>query len=90
MVEVSYNVDSSTDVTVGEVIVTITTDFSGVDWVCLCSVANSSTAVILGANYDVKGAGVVTVRTIVEAGNRTDPSATSGNASWSTAGFGDQ
>lgn len=90
VIETSYNVASTSDVTAGTCIISIATDFSGVDWCCLTSVANSSATVILGHNYDAKSASAVTVRTVVEAGGVTDPSAASGNASWSCAGFGDQ
>ena len=88
-IETSYNITSVADTATGAMTVTIATDFSSVDWACQVTRAEDDLTLVYSATYDAKAAGTVILRSAVEAGSGSDPTAASGNASWSMTGFGD-
>ena len=88
-IELDYNVDSVADTATGSATYTITTDFSSVDWACQVSRAEDDLTLVYSATYNAKAAGTVVVNSVVEAGSGSDPSSSSGNATWSCCGFGD-
>lgn len=85
----SYNITSVADTATGVMTVTIANDFSDENWACFVCKASSNAGNAASALYDSKAAGSVVLRSIVEGGAGEDPSATSGNASWSFMGMGD-
>lgn len=85
----SYNITGVADTGVGIATVTIANDFSDANWSCIVSRSEDDMTLVYSATYDAKTAGTVILRSVVEAGSASDPSAASGNASWSFAGFGD-
>lgn len=86
----SYNITSVADTATGQMTVTIATDFSDANWACLVSRAEDDITLVYSATYDAKAAGSVVLSSAVEGGSGSDPSSSSGNASWSMVGFGDQ
>jgi hypothetical protein len=85
----SYNITSVADTATGAMTVTIATDFSDANWACFVGRAEDDLTLAYSVTYDAKAAGSVILRSAVEAGSGSDPSAGSGNASWSFIGFGD-
>lgn len=85
----SYNVTSIADTATGAMTVTIATDFSDANWACQVTRAEDDLTLVYSSTYDAKTAGTVILRSAVEAGSGSDPTAGSGNASWSFCGFGD-
>lgn len=85
----SYNVTSLTDTATGTMTVTIATDFSSANWACVVSRAEDDLTLVYSSTYNAKAAGSVAINSVVEAGGGSDPTSSSGNASWSMAGFGD-
>ncbi len=85
----SYNITSLADTATGTMTVTIATDFSSANWACLVSRAEDDLTLVYSATYNAKTAGVVALNSVVEAGSGSDPTSSSGNASWSFAGYGD-
>lgn len=85
----SYNITSIADTATGIMTVTIANDFSSANWACVVSRAEDDITLVYSSTYNAKTAGVVALNSAVEAGSGSDPSSSSGNASWSFAGFGD-
>lgn len=79
----SFNVTSITDIGVGQVTVTIGTDFASANWACFPAIASGGGTTTF-PNYANKFAGSVTVQSISLADTFVDPRA------YSVAGFGAQ
>ncbi len=88
-VETSYNITSVADTATGQMTVTIAADFSSVDWPCLIGRAEDDLTLVYSVTYNAKDAGSVVLHSVVEAGGGSDPSSSSGNATWSMLGMGD-
>lgn len=80
----SYNVTSITDTGLGQLTVTIGTDFSSADWCCVALVASTSDAGVTGQS--TKAAGSVLIYAF---GGTADPGS-GGNPGWNVMGLGDQ
>lgn len=81
--DVNYNVTSLTDTGVGDLLVTISTDFSSANW--SANVAVSAGASSVGATHNVSTMAAGTLRVVnIETDNLTDP------AYWCVQGWGDQ
>lgn len=79
----SYNVTSITDVGAGDLTITIGTDFSSADWVCVFGI--SANAVALRHTYvNAQAAGSVELR------NTNATPALADAAAWFVVGYGDQ
>lgn len=78
----SYNVTSITDTGVGQLTVTIATDFASVNWAGLVTIEPSAAALISDMRSKAVGSVLVTAFTLVPAFD--DP------AAWNVVGFGDQ
>jgi hypothetical protein len=85
----SYNMTSVADTATGQMTNTIATDFSNANWACFISRAEDDLTLVYSVTYDAKAAGSVIMNSVVEAGGGSDPSSSSGNASWSFLGLGD-
>jgi hypothetical protein len=85
----SYNITSLADTATGTQTVTIATDFSSANWCCQVTRSEDDLTLVYSATYNAKTAGVVAMNSAVEAGSGSDPTSSSGNASWSMTGFGD-
>lgn len=81
----SYNVASITDTGAGQLTVTIDTDFSSADWVCLATTESSTAGVtVVVMSTTAKTTGSVLINTSVIGSGLSDPVA------YHLAGFGDQ
>lgn len=85
----SYNITSVADTATGTMTVTIATDFSSANWCCMVTRAEDDLTLVYSSTYNAKTAGVVALNSAVEAGSGSDPTSSSGNASWSFCGLGD-
>jgi hypothetical protein len=85
----SYNITSIANTGTGVMTVTIATDFSSANWACHVTRSEDDVTLVYSSTYDAKAAGSVILRSAVEAGSGSNPTAGSGNASWSFSGRGD-
>jgi len=80
----SYNITSITDTGVGQLTITIATDFSSAAWSGGCTTEDNSTTIVRGANMTTKTATSILIISVVESGSASDP------AGYNFWAFGDQ
>ena len=80
----SYNITSITDTGVGDLTITIATDFSSANWCALASLTLTNSTTAETVEIFSQAAGSVELKSILNAVGVTDPVA------WHFAGLGDQ